>query len=481
MKKLLLSMLLVGAMAIPAFASVQNVKVSGSIDSTWLNRKNFDLGDFAYDPIINNGQSEDTHQNLFITQTTLQIDADLTDNVSATIGLINERVWQGDPSTTASGTGIDLNLAYITLREMLYSPLTVVIGRQAFSYGNSFIMDSSGTNNSAPTDSGLNNVAEDLTKQTALDAVRLIFDYNPLTVEVMYSKISSGVVLADEDHTVDDIDLFGVNATYELGDAMNTQIETYFFARTDKRTNDGDALNGTKSSKIYIPGLRASTNPIEGLNIQGEIALQRGNTASTTNDADNQRRKALGAQFLSTYQVPVAQDYNPVLQYKFTYVSGDSNPTDARSNSATTPASSDVNTAWDPFYENQDGGTIYNSLFSLSNLIIHSVSLQANPMEDVTTKVSLTGLWLDKEVDKAYSGTGSESWTLVQPGGSSAAPDVNKDGTALGYEIDLDAIYDYTEDVQFGATVGWFVPGSLFEQRNDSVASQVLVHSNVNF
>ena len=79
-------------------------------------------------------------------------DADLTDNVSTTIALINERAW-GD--TTNVSTDIDLLLAYVTLREMLYSPLTVVVGKQAFHYGNSFIIDSAGANNAIPADSGL--------------------------------------------------------------------------------------------------------------------------------------------------------------------------------------------------------------------------------------------------------------------------------------------------------------------------------------
>ena len=111
--------LMVALVAVPAFASVQNVKVSGSIDTTYLFRDNFDLGA----DVIG-----DEQQSLFITQTTLQVDADLTDQVSATVALINERAWD-QAEGTADDTDVDLNLAYVTLREMLYSPLTVVVGR----------------------------------------------------------------------------------------------------------------------------------------------------------------------------------------------------------------------------------------------------------------------------------------------------------------------------------------------------------------
>jgi len=479
-KSIILAIVLaVALVAVPAFASVQNIKVSGSVDSTYLFRDNFDLGANVLG---------DEQQSLFITQTTLQVDADLTDQVSATVALINERVWESDAGATNSD--IDLNLAFVTLREMLYSPLTVVVGRQVFSYGNSLVVDATGTNNAAPSDSGISGAAVDLTKQTALDAIRLIFDYNPLTLEILYSKVDSNTVLASATAggDRDDIDLYGGNATYELGDDMNTQIEAYFFAKIDKL---GIGESDSKSDTVYVPGLRASADVLEGLNIQGELAWQRGNRVTTSTVDDNEQREAMAAQFIGNYQVPddvlpdVLEGYNPVLQYVYTYVSGDSNPNDRRES---TMGKANVYTAWDPMYENQGGGTIYNTLFNLSNLHIHGVSLQANPMEDVTTKVSWTGLWLDKKLD-ANNGTLS----LVQPDGSTAQTmQVNTGNDDVGYEIDWETTYDYTEDVQIGANFGWFVPGDLFRgdvvptgsntpNGNDKMASQVIIHGNVNF
>ena len=203
-KNILLAFALTAVLAVPAFASVQNVKVSGNIDSLYLYRHNFDLGQEA---TIDEDQSE------FITQTFLRVDADLTDNVSTTVRLINERHWQN--TNDDSSSDVDLNLAFVTLREMLYSPLTVIVGRQDFRYGNSFIMDSTGTNNSAPSDSGLSSTAGDLTKQKALDAIRIVLDYNPLTIEAFYSAIdptTTGLTTID-----DSVNLWGINTTYSLG------------------------------------------------------------------------------------------------------------------------------------------------------------------------------------------------------------------------------------------------------------------------
>ncbi|MBI5149553.1 MAG: alginate export family protein [Candidatus Omnitrophica bacterium] len=466
-KTILLALVLVAFVAMPAMASVQNVKVGGSIDTTWLLRNSFDLG---LNPV------GDENQNLFITQTMLTIDSDLTDNVSATVHLINERVWtQKDP--VVADSAVDIHLAYVTLREMLYSPLTVVAGRQAFHYGNSFILDSSGSNNTAPTDSGINTIAEDLTKQTALDAVRLIFDYEPLTLEVFASKVDSNINTLIVDNR-DDVDLYGANATYEVGDSMKTQVEAYFFARVDKSVSIG--ASDAKSDTVYVPGLRASTNPIEGLNVQAELAWQRGNYVASTlasSSADNnQQREAMAAQFIASYQVPVLEEYKPLLQYVYTYVSGDSNPGDQASRQE---ASRNKYTAWDPMFENQGSGTIYNTLFNLSNAHIHALSAQVNPIEDVTTKVT----WTNLRLDKGLSGNGANTTlTLVQPDGTATtAMGVVVDEKEIGNEVDATITYDYTEDVQFGANFGWFIPGDLFTSANNDVATQAIVHGNVNF
>jgi hypothetical protein len=471
MKKsiLLAVVLMVALVAVPASASVQNIKVSGSIDSTYLWRDNFDLG-FAPQ------NASDRNQSVFLTQTTLQVDADLTDQVSATVALINERAWETDVGATSDDTDIDLNLAYVTLREMLYSPLTVIIGRQVFSYGNSLVMDATGANNVAPGDSGISGVAADLTKQTALDAIRLIFDYNPLTLELLYSKVNPNTLTGVD--LEDDVDLYGGNATYELGDDMNTQVEAYFFARVDKSTQGG-TTSGDKSETVYVPGLRASADVLDGLNVQGEVAWQRGTrVASSTTGIDAENRSATAAQFISNYQIPndvlpdALEEYNPVLQYVYTYTSGDSNPDDRGYSSQ---ASANKHTGWDPFFEAQGGGTIYNTLFDLTNSHIHVVGLTVNPMEDVTSKVTWTGIWLDKKIDSG------STFSLRQPDGSTAVSAVATTDKEVGHEIDFETIYDYTEDVQFGASFGWFLPGDAFAGSNDDMASQAIVHGNVNF
>lgn len=475
-KQLLLAVLLVAALAVPAFASVQNIKISGDVDSTFLHRKNFDLGAGA-DLSSTPSNGSDHEQNNFFTQTRLRADADLSDNVSATVGLINERSWNNN----ADGTdGIDINLAFVTLREMLYSPLTVVVGRQVFSYGNSLVMDATGTNNSAPSESGLGSVAGDLTKQTAMDAIRAILNYDPLKLEFLYSKVSTGTATGQADRANDDVDLYGFNATYNLGDDMKSVVEAYFFAKKDRSKQEGSSDSpGAQSDTIYLPGLRASTNILDGLNIQGEFAWQRGTKAGPTTAGDdhpNQRREAYAAQFIANYSIPVAEEYKPNAQYVYTWVSGDSNTGDT---SSATQSSENKWTAWDPFFENQGGGKIYNAIFNLTNMHIHSVALSAKPMEDVTVKGSWTGLWLDHEFD--CTGGSCSNTTLVTPDSTTAPSLAVTNDKSLGNEFDVDVTYDYTEDVQLGLSLGWFNPGDAFTSANDDMASQAIVHGNVSF
>jgi hypothetical protein len=461
MKKLGLALLAVMLLALPAAASVQNIKVSGYVDSTWLLRNKFDLG--------NQDQSKQFRQNLFLTQAQLRVDADLSDNVSATMAIINERAWgdyadsrTGNTITSNTANDVDINLAYVTLREMLYSPLTVVIGRQNFAFGNSFVIDSAGPNNAADA-GGLKGVAEDLTMATAQDAVRLIFDYNPLTIDVVASKVASGNLLGTGNHD-DDTDLLGVNANWQLGDKMGTVLEAYFWAKYDKSTK----TNGQEADRVYMPGIHASANILDGLMLSGELAWQKGTKVLGTASAE---RNAIAGQLIANYKVPLESTKNlsPVLTTSYTYYSGDSNAADV----------SDVYEAWDPMYENQGGGKIYNTLFNATNSHIVAIRGSIVPMEDLTASIEWDGLWLAKALADTNN-DGLTSLTLLQPDGTTITANTNT-AKGLGNEVQLGLKYDYTEDVQLGATYDMFFPGGAFRDSNNSAATQVMVNANVLF
>ncbi|MEI7997996.1 MAG: alginate export family protein [Candidatus Omnitrophota bacterium] len=460
MKKLFLVLAAAVLMAAPAFAAVQNVKVSGDIDSTYLNRQNFDLG-YKNGSGIKEGLAS---QSVFFTQTRLRVDADLSDNVSTTVRLLNERAW-GASSTSS----IDLNLAYVTMREFLYSPLTMTIGLQELSFGNGLVVGN-GTNNA--TTGTMASIAADLGKNTAFDGIKAVLDYKPLTIDLVYAKLvgnhtSGALVNGDVNKT--DSNLYGINANYQLGDSMNTVVEGYFWAKKDGNSPSFSTTN--KMNEVFVPGLRVSTNPIKGLNTQAEIAWQKGrvgNGNGLAGTSANRTREAMAAQLLASYAIPVAQleKYKPVVSGSYTYVSGAKNVGGADTGK--------TYKGWDPMFEGQGSGTIYNTLFNLTNLNIFNVGLQVNPIQDVTASISWSDLFLANK---------TADLNLIQPDGSSSsvASAVTTNKKSLGNEIDMNVNYNYTEDVLFGVNLGWFIPGNTFAKSNNSVASQAVAHVNVNF
>ena len=475
LRKLTLVIAAVAFIASPAFAAVQNVKVSGKIDSSYIMRDRFDLGSG-----VNNSRY---NQSFAMTQTQLRVDADLSDNVQTVLQLLNERAWGEE---TVANTDIDLNLAYVTLREFLYSPLTLVVGRQILHYGNGLIIGDGGPNTSASAGSAIQNVAGDLTIRTAHDAVKAILDYKPLTIDIFASKEDSNVVSGTSAKN-DDVDLFGVNANYQLGDDMNSVVEAYFFGKIDRSNNTSTSTPRAKTDKVYVPGLRASTNPISGLNVQGEVAWQRGTrTLNNGGSVVNEPRDAFGVQSIINYQVKQedVEKYKPVLQGVYTFVSGDSNPADS---DITHPNanSNETFTGWDPMFEAQASGKVYNTLFNLTNAHIVELSAGFTPIEDVMAKLSWTGIWLDKSLTRQLgTNAGLSSGTvLISPTGSPGSNAVTSN-LALGQEIDADLTYNYTEDVVFGLSLGAFFPGDAFAETSTNSrksASQAIAHVGVTF
>jgi hypothetical protein len=477
MKKLLVAAIVV-LMASPAFAAIQNVKVSGDITSTFLDRQNFDLGMTSATTGLPVGLKD---QNVFLTQTRLRVDADLSDNVSTTVGLINERAWNGENSAGtdnySNDTNVQLYLASVTLRELLYSPLTVTVGRQMFIYGNGLIMGN-GPNNVAT--GNLRNIASDLTMRTSNDGIKAVLDYKPLTIDMFYFKNSQSTPSIEGlyNQNNESSDVYGINANYQLSDPWNTVVEAYMFNRIN-----GNALaTGTdKGSTLYVPGLRASTNPIKGLNVQAEVAVQGGRNpviAGTPSTQEAENREAMAAQVLASYALPVMEKYKPTVNASYTYVSGDKNGNENQ-NSNPAVKSAKIDSAWDPMFESQGQGTIYNTLYPLSNMHILAVGASVNPLEDVNVAATWSGLWA-----AAQYGAGNPLYIYQPNEGSNlyAIPySTKKDAYGLGNEYDLNMTYNYTEDVTFGVSLGWYVPGSALASTNRSTASQAIVDLGVKF
>ena len=505
-KRLILALALLLVVGVSfGYAEVQNVKVSGDIEMQSVFRNTFDLKgkNPIIDPlgdILNNGLSS----HFFLTTARARIDADLTDNVSATLRLIGEWIWGREDTgfiPRDADTGVDVDLAYVTLKEFLYSPLTLIVGRQELHYGNDMIIGDPDTN--MYNTSG--NIPGDLTKRKAFDAIRAVLNYCPLTVDLVYSKINTtaltntgaqlrayipslrningiGIERAG-DRIDDDTDLFGVNAKYDFGRKNATLEGYYWYRRIGHKAYDSYILGlittpglDNKNDQLHTLGGRFVFQPIENLTVQAEGAMQFGRyngftdlIGSGTNHAS---RQAWAAEFAANYDWKNAK-YAPSLGVLYAYFSGDDGAWDLAGDSRTHYK------GWDPMFENQTFGHVANALFPQTGVMMMGLNGKMKPTNDITAKLEYYYYRFTANPGLPVGGLGyfvpSYYYSLI-------CPDLIKgDNKNAGQEIDLTLTYDYTEDVQFNLLTGVFLPGGAFADRNSQAASEVIGSMKVTF
>ena len=480
----LFCVLFVFAAAMPAFAAVQNIKVSGDILARYIARSDFSL---TKDVV-----GTDDNINVFNTVTRIRIDADLTDNVSTVVRLINERNWgEADYSSSTYGssssynntndTNIQLDLAYVTLKEFLYSPLTVTIGRQELHFGNDMIigdgvgepkpnMVSGGIGTNQTTNyreaTGYGGVNGDLSLRKSFDAIRATLNYDPLVIDMVYAKLRANVIYGKNNSSngdsKDDADLYGINAGYKFSDKWNTLMEGYFWSKRNDGTiystdSAGNATGWSKGKEddVQVVGARVSTNPMKKLNVQQEFAYQFGERVDGSSAAGLKRdRSAFAAQTIA--MLTPGWKYEPTMGMIYSYFSGEGGPV----------STTKKYHAWDPMFENQTAGSIINALFPSTNC--HNLDFMAkmSPMQDVWVQA-------DYVVQLLARGVGIDGLTDVPLNDYeiNGGYDFNGHNRFMGQEFDVNLTYNYTEDVQLGLLMGWFWPGSALAKVSDDAGS----------
>ena len=464
-----ISVLAVAAfIAAPAFAETQNVKVSGSIDAYAFNRDNYDLldsNDAGVLPVTASvpGQSHSGNQalrsesdNYFRTNTQIEVSADLTNNVSTVINLVNQRDWNGEPVSTVPASvsqtnnefDIELDLAYVQMKEIFYSPLTLTIGRQDVWFGRGLVI---GNNNTA-WDTQNTVQADEYSVSTAFDAVRATLDFNPWTIDFVYSKIDE-----NSDNSEDDTDLYITNINYKFAE-YNAVAEGYYVEQ-----NVGSTALTTESSNTSTLGGRVQFDPISQITLGGELAWQGGKTAATPGVPDRDR-DAWMVDLFGTYRWD--NTWKPELTLEYVSFSGEDDL------SAT---SGDFN-GWNGLYRGKFWtayGDFREFVYATADAVDQSATTNTNlfqvkgslkPLEDLLLEGSFTYFWNDEDVH-VTSGVQSSSTR-------------SKD---IGWEIDLQATYDYTEDVSFGILAGWFTPGDFYVSPGDETATDLVSSVKVSF
>ena len=436
------------AFTAPAFAETQNIKVSGDLKVAHVYQRNVD---FDKNDILDDSDN----QNMILQQVGLNIEADLTDNVSTYVRLISERTWGDlDNDTATNAFDVSLDEAYVTLKEMLYAPLTVKIGRQNIWLGKGLVIGNAGVsvwNNEAMLPTTIAEVSD----MTAFDAIRATLDYDPWTIDLIYSKIEENTNAIASPDNYDDVDLYVVNAGYDF-EKNDAEAEAYYILKWDRSNTSQADFDDTDD--IHTVGLRGSLVPFDMMNIWAEGAFQFG-TYKASAAAASRDREAFALNVGGDYTLADVK-WTPTVGLEYTYLSGESSDNTGDWN------------AWDPLYPgkfdtqiaafreitkvsaygtqmvgNDNGATNQNQIAIFGSL---------EPMTDITLSGRYTYLWFD---EVPVAGASDE----------------------IGQEIDLQITYDYTEDVQFSVAAALFSPEDYYPDGQDDNATQLLSCVTVDF
>lgn len=425
------------AFAVPAFAETQNVKLSGDIGVSSVYQSSIDFN-----------ADDSGNTNIFMQQVGLNVEADLTDNVSTYVRIINEREWDAEEATERQ-FDVSLDEAYVTLKEMLYAPLTLKIGRQNIWLGKGFVIGNAG----AYVWDSANNLAtsiHELSDMTAFDAIRATLDYDPWTIDLIYAKI-------DENATPtvsDDVDLYVANVGYDFT-KYDAEAEGYLIVKWDRQNIRTTEIIDT--DEVWCLGIRGSLVPFDNMYVWAEGAYQIGEyRGNTTQEGD---RDAQAVDIGGEYTF-VDVRWTPKIGGEYTYLSGEE------------AGQGGDWQAWEPLYTGKFDTYIADFLeitkvtdraaqiagndSGATNLQKFAVIGALNPMTDVTVDARWTIEWYDE------------------------VPIAGKSDEKL-HELDAKLTYDYTEDVQFAVAAGIVWPLDYYPAEYDSTASQIISAVTVEF
>ncbi len=406
MKKYRVNVFLFSLLLLPfaSFSDVESVKVGGDIMVRGIWWKDMDLRGDGHR--VEDWLDSTLH---------LNVSADLSDNVSVFVSLINERDWnvEGDGKVNPDNSfKVDLDLAYLTLARIYGSPLSLRIGRQELIYGEAFLV---GANPESPAP-----IHYPYGARAGFDAIKLNFAREPWNVDLFKAKVTEGYGVGN------DFNLYGVNTHL-------SRAGEWDFALFYKHQNPEEG--GT--NETYALSMRGEGDipQVKGLSLTGEVVKEWGKVAKDALDTGYPEKEvnlaAWGGYLRAVYTF--ADSSQPYFGVRYVYESGDKKADKKKGKIE----------AFDALCEDEtfgiiaDGGASgYIDTSSNKRLWIFSAGVKPNE------KLSLEVNYYD--------------YRLAEPEYNSKGEEASKNA---GYECDLVISYDYTEDVNFSLWYAFFHPG----------------------
>jgi hypothetical protein len=465
MKKttLLLALVLVVAMAVPAAAEVEEITVGGSIQARY---QLLDPGfGFVYIPVMEEEFDaftfdDDFHSMYWGTQRTLiNVDAKLTGGVRAFAelqsfdfwGLNEEEIPFDGPSVRGDigdlsilpltypyqnfgfyagqgNPGVDLYQAYIEMDNIADTPLMARIGRQELVYGREWLV---GNNNAGMNFSGL-----------SFDGVKAGYESDVLSVDAWWTQLEDFATPLQGVSQDDSIDFFGVYGTYS--GIENMAIDAYFLWVRNDLFSDVDDL--------FTVGARVAgcwDSPVGLLDYNVEGAYQFGDTGF----GGDYNAWAIDALAGYTFdQITWA----PRIEAEYARFSGDDDPFDDDIETFTRLFS-------DVHYGELNLGGNLDSL--MTNMNVFRGGVAAAPMEQCALSA-----------DVYYFLLADDDGLVL------GIPNQGNDDS-VGWELDLAADYQYTEDLNLRAGWAIFWPGDAIDDTfgSDDTENYVYVQAMLVF
>jgi hypothetical protein len=439
--RLICALVAFGGLAISAFADVQNIRISGDIRI-----RGYFLSDVGSTLVGPGGVQVESNDSFITQRTRVTVEADLEDHVLVVVTLKAESMWGSMDESGGSagaglgqvggtainrGFGVGIDEAYVQFNEMFWSPLTLKLGRQYLQYGRGLIFSN-------------------LDQEYNFDAARLVMDFYPLTVDLVYAKACENQVFGSTPNTQRDIDVIFINARYEWSDSVLRDMEAYL-GYTANSANlcipaippSGMAL-GVGSSPIIL-GLRADLAPVKNLDMWAEAAYEWGHLSG-------------GNGYLSAWLGNAGLRYTfanakwtPAINANYVFASGGGK----------------LGNNFVPWFDYAYNGYLFNP--ALSNIHIFNLGASVKPSE--STSLGLQAYYYLKDDKDAPIASGRNvdfgGFGVVEPAGG---------GQDVGYEFDLIAGYDYSKDVRLQLIYGMFVPSSGFRGNGGACEASCLAH-----
>lgn len=463
-----LVLILALAVAVPAYAAVENIKLSGDITIRGFYRDNYALGGDSNEDVTtyNGGQFAGKDRQRFATSTVrLRVNADLTENISGELELLNQRDID-PPAAGAQGSGLTssaaiggttapsaandqfdviLNLANITIKELYYPELTVRIGRQNVQWGEGFVIGSAQVGNPDPSNS---HTADEFSAFNSLDAIRAMINKDEWHFDLLAAKLQENRVNAGDDEN-----LYGINIGRTF-DAYSAEAEIYYINDRDSEPADvfGNTLQG--SSEVNAFGARGSLRPWDRLKLSGETVFEFGEeggaaaggatiAAGTHSSAFNPVGRI--EQNIRAWAFDVRAEWEwrelvwpTTLGAEWVYYSGEENAEDGASNNYLPLLRGKYHSAIREF----QGYFYFPNVgvtpgYTNEHQIMFDALLHPFNNKDLTLFTRWLIFWFD---DVPIEGRGNK----------------------IGSEWDTKFSYDYTEDLKFSMIGALFFPGDYF-------------------